>query len=100
MEATQPTASDLHLLAVDLFPRYTKFIRNGADGLEDVLRTVFGLPPVIEKATGSRFLFRGSVVAGLLLHDRKRTPSSYLGTLTAWCGDHASDIENSIMQTL
>jgi hypothetical protein len=100
---TVPDVKDhgaIQLVSDAIYPRYTVFIREQESDLQDLLATVLGFPPRGELVTGSRFLFHGSVVAGLVMCDIDTPPEAFLPRLQAWWQKHRTDVEGAISDAL
>jgi hypothetical protein len=81
---TEPTPTDLHVLAMSNFAKFHKFVRAERVQLEDTYRRAFGLPMLRPPLSPAEFVILGTVALGILLPDPVNDLESMRPALSEW----------------
>ena len=81
---TQPTPTDLHVLAMSNFAAFHKFVGAERVQLEDTYRRAFSLPMLRPPLNPVEFVIFGTVALGILLPDPVNDLESMRPALSAW----------------
>ncbi len=92
--------SHVDVVADSVYPRYATYVRGSEVGLQDLLCTVLGFPPRTGPVQGTRFLFQGSAVAGIVMSDLGFPVASFLPGLQTWWVNNREELELAVTEML
>jgi hypothetical protein len=90
----RPTAEDLHQLAAQIYPRYSKVLIVPITTLEDTFRVYLKLPQTGDPLDGSQLFVSAAVAAGVLLKDPAAELASIRPGLARWRFHDFQDAKN------